>query len=67
MLHNVPATLSPRPTFREVARGFVGRAGEIYPQDGSDSGTRSDLREAAERAFDQVGIVVRDHRGEQPG
>ena len=67
VLHNVPATLSPKPTFREVARGFVGRAGEIYPQDGPDSGTRSDMREAAEHAFDQVGIGIRDHRGEQPG
>ena len=67
MLHNVPATLSPFPTFKEVARGFVRRAGEIYPQDGPDAGTRSDAREAAERAFDLVGISIRDHRGEQPG
>jgi hypothetical protein len=67
VLHNVPATLSPKPTFREIARGFVARAGEIYPHDGSDAGTRSDAREAAERAFDQVGIGVRDHRGETPG
>jgi hypothetical protein len=64
VLHNVPATLSPKPTFREVARGFVGRAGKIYPQDGPDPGARSDAREDAERAFDQVGIGVRDHRGE---
>ena len=67
VLHNVPATLSPRPTFNEVARGFVARAGEIYPQDGPDPGTRSDAREAAEQAFDLVGIHIRDHRGEQPG
>ena len=67
VLHNVPATLSPFPTFREVARGFVGRAGEIYPQDGPDAGTRSDAREAAEQAFDLVGISIRDHRGEQSG
>ncbi len=67
VLHNVPATLSPFPIFKEVARGFVGRAGEIYPQDGSDAGTRSDAREAAEQAFSQVGIHIRDHRGEQPG
>jgi Thermolysin metallopeptidase, alpha-helical domain len=67
VLHNVPATLSPRPTFKEVARGFVGRAGDIYPQDGLDAGTRSDAREAAEQAFDLVGISIRDHRGEQPG
>ena len=53
MLHNVPATLSPFPTFKEVARGFVGRAGEIYPQDGPDAGTRSDAREAAEQAFSE--------------
>ena len=52
VLHNVPATLSPRPTFNEVARGFVARAGEIYPQDGPDPGTRSDAREAAEQAFE---------------
>jgi hypothetical protein len=24
-------------------------------------------REAAEDAFDQIGISIRDHRGEQPG
>jgi Zn-dependent metalloprotease len=62
VLHNIPATLSPFPTFREVARGFVVRAGEIYPQDGPDAGTRSDAREAAEAAFDEVGLHVRDHR-----
>jgi hypothetical protein len=67
VLHNVPATLSPKPTFKEVARGFVARAGEIYPQDGSDPGNRSDMREATETAFDQIGIGIRDHRGEQPG
>jgi Zn-dependent metalloprotease len=67
VLHNVPATLSPFPTFFEVARGFVGRAGEIYPQDGPDAGTRSDAREAAEQAFDLVGIHITDHRGERPG
>ena len=37
VLHNVPATLSPRPTFNEVARGFVARAGEIYPQTASSA------------------------------
>ena len=67
VLHNVPATLSPFPTFKEVARGFVSRAGEIYPHDGPDAGTRSDAREAAEQAFSEVGIHIRDHRGEQPG
>jgi hypothetical protein len=62
LVHNIPATLSPFPTFREVARGFVTRGGEIYPEDGPDAGTRSDVREAAEAAFDAVGIHVRDHR-----
>ena len=37
------------------------------PKTAPTPGTRSDAREAAEQAFDLVGIHIRDHRGEQPG
>jgi hypothetical protein len=67
LLHNVPQILSPQPTFQQVAQGFTTYGAFIYPQDGSDAGTSSDVGEAAQVAFSQVGLqttLPRDHRGE---
>jgi Zn-dependent metalloprotease len=48
VLRHVPAFLSPRPSFAEVASAFIGRARDLY---GSEVGA------AASTAFQQVGLV----------
>jgi hypothetical protein len=65
LLNTVSATFSPRPTFTEVARGFVARAAQFYRQDGPDPGTDSDIAQLAQASFALVGLNVslpRDHR-----
>lgn len=56
VVQSVPEVLSPRPTFREFAQTVVSRAVRWYPQDGPDAGTLSDVAEAAQASFSQVGL-----------
>lgn len=57
VLQYVPYYLSPRPSFEQVRDGFVVRASQLYPADGPDAGTGSDVGEAAHRAFSGVGLT----------
>ena len=61
VLHNVPSMLPPRPVFNSVVNALIFRSGEIYPQDGPDAGSTSDVKEAAQRAISHVGIVPQSH------
>jgi Zn-dependent metalloprotease len=52
VLQYVPFTLSPKPTFKQVAQGFHQRAGDLYGDD---------VAVAAANAFAQVGLPPVTH------